>query len=165
MCSPIGVDRLEGDAWTTLPLSTDRPVCECSHSCDGEPVIETIPLSPGDAYDVVWDGRSADLADEWLACGAAYLCTSSACDAHNPQARLRPAPAGTYRITLGVHEAACPGDGSESTCFGSWSVPGVHGLCPASTQVSVDFELPESGEFVVPLSLESPKRARTCSSP
>lgn len=149
-CAPFSVERVGGGP---VALGTGfQCVCECPNP--GPARVETAQR-PSMTTELTWDGREVATCTRAVDCATRGFPGSVVLER---QGASRPVTAGRYRATFAVLDelpAGCTArmDGTASCSttpgFPSGSPPSSYDRCPSSRTVSVEFDLPASGEAVV----------------
>ncbi len=154
-CATFEIER-EGDGgFERVPLDLGAScVCECP--APGEPLaIGLTPLSSPTPYNLLWDGRQMVSVVRTIDCATRSFSVRG--PAMERVGALQPLPAGRYRVSIAVIDTVPPG--CQKLMEGYWCppmstsgapAPGAYALCPGR-RVSATFDLPESGELVVPV--------------
>lgn len=150
-CAPFSIARV-GGAEVTLGLPF-QCICECPAP---PPPGPSMLRRAGGTAELTWDGRGLATCTEAVDCstrgwpGAGFQLTT--------RAVAQPVAPGRYRATFGFFDAlpdecsAGGGDGTASCSrFGPPGFPGGRGWarCESERTVSVEFELPMTGEVTV----------------
>lgn len=136
--------------------------CECPNP--GSPRVETYRrVAPGATYEVTWDARALVTYEETLDCST---WGPSAMPVKITRGVLQPVRAGTYTASIALEEtvpSSCTVTGDEANCpftYGGYggssgAPPGaIASLCESTKTATSTFVLPESGDVVVPVTLE-----------
>jgi hypothetical protein len=155
-CSSLEIDRLP----EVLAVPRWQENCDCKLG-DVTSRARLSRLDPGASLTVVWDGRESEQRSSLYVCGnGTRRCTGP---------RYFPSPAGRYRAGVAVYIdttdwamqeyiASC---GDAATCYVTGAVlpTGVRTSCfelfeSPPPMRRVDFDLPASGEIVVPIPID-----------
>ncbi len=151
-CSAWRLSYLDG----TLP--GDRaPGYQCGCECPPPPssaVAGYAILSPGEAIDFTWDGR----VEIWYLAyyrDCSYYVGNRTYPMYSSVAQ--PAPAGRYTVTVGVDDtvpSTCSATEESVTCPSAMYGSALGEVsCSRPSPITTTFELPESGDIVVPISI------------
>ncbi len=157
-CSPAAYTRLDGATETAVPLGLGfQCLCECPRPPDPYAsalmsfmAVRGVPGLTWDAREIVTCTSAFDCGTRWPGAGWQTVVNAA----------WVPVQPGRYRATFGIVDTLPRGcfeatDGAV-TCSGEamYPSPGYfppYGICPAMRRVSVEFELPASGDVIVPV--------------
>ena len=154
-CSPYAISRGTADLALVIPYQ-----CGCECPAPPEPgLTELWVLSPGQSKDLVWDARVLATYSTSTACSSAYSGGPQPPPAAVLHGVWQPVDPGNYRVTLIVKSSVpttCKVNNEVVSCD-SWSedTPGrwQGRLCDRTTTVNATFDLPETGDVIVPVTL------------
>lgn len=151
-CSPYAISQGTTNLTLAIPY-------QCGCECPAPPspgLTELWAISPGQSKDLVWDARALATYSTSMTCSAAYHGAPPASILHGV---WQPVAVGNYQVTLIVKSAvptACKANNEEVACdywsedeYGRWLV----GICDRTTTVKATFDLPETGDVIVPVTL------------
>lgn len=155
-CSPFEIERGAHD-----PVTQGRPYAPL---CEGPPPQRPAPrsaLALDAAPELIWDAR------ELVATGSGCFDCGSGSGLTRYQTysidALEPVAAGRYRATFAILDAVdgalplgCSADGGMAYCAPTWGMGfggGPFTICPASRFVTVELDLPASGDVEVPVEI------------
>jgi hypothetical protein len=156
-CTRFAVESYENGAWTALPIGANSlepdDIC-CEGGCDWSNLWHYfVEVPPGQSASLEWDARAVVLSDDTYACAYGVEYRPSA---------LQPVAPGRYRIALGLRlEVEAPDCQEEDkgvvpcTVIESGSFPPqIESMCEVPESVTVEFQLPATGD--VDLSVSYP---------
>jgi hypothetical protein len=152
-CSPYAISQGTTDLKLAIPY-------QCGCECPAPPapgLTELLAISPGQTKDVVWDARALETYSVVRPCSPTW--GPSAPPASVIYGVWQPAPPGNYQVTLIVKSSvptACKANNEDVACdywsedeYGRW----LGGICDRTTTVKATFDLPETGDVIVPVTL------------
>ncbi len=158
-CDAQSFARSTSAGWTPLTLTAPFVcVCECNPPRFTPVATEWRRFDPASLPSVTWDARALVRYAYNFDCGQRFTGRSvERFDAFVAQ----PVAAGRYRATFAIRDDApsgCAVEGATATCSadssGSGSAFGSdHTLCPAPRTVTVEFDLPATGDVEIPVTV------------
>lgn len=158
-CDPHAFARGAGASWTPLMLTAPF-VCECE--CNPPRVTpvatEWRRIDAASRPSVTWDARALVRYAHPVNCGQRFPGRG----VENFDAFVaQPVAAGHYRVAFAIRDDApsgCNVDGATATCSASPSGSGTGfgsdiALCPSPRTVTVEFDLPATGDIEVPVTV------------
>lgn len=152
-CGAYDVESLDTGLGVTLGIGFEC-VCECPAPGEPGPTALRAPAAGAEPLELVWDGRGLRTYTTCVDCaergwpGAGWQRVTGGA--------LQPTPAGRYRITIPVYDELPATCGESSPGSASCSPPAGPGFpfasyraCEAPRTVSVEVDLPESGEIEI----------------
>lgn len=152
-CSPYAITQGTTNLTLAIPY-------QCGCECPVPPapgLTELLVVSPGQTKDVVWDARALETYSVERPCAPTW--GPSAPPASVIYGVWQPALPGNYQVTLIVKSSVpttCKANNEDVTCdywsedeYGKWQ----GGICDRTTTVKVTFDLPETGDVIVPVTL------------
>jgi len=157
LCSPLGIERLSPSAEPVYLTghSLDPDCCEpVSGTCDeisGRGAAAYGRLLPGETMDMPWDARSVVTDACMVSCGnysrPMYIA-------------FQPVTAGKFKVSVGYTDALepdCKPDqvtGTTASCYLGFANPAAQEeQCWSTYNTSVEFELQEGVDLVVPVAI------------
>ena len=152
-CSPYAISQGTTNLTLAIPY-------QCGCECPAPPapgLTELWVISSGQTKDLVWDARALESYSTSVSCSPAW-------GPFAPPAPVlygvwQPIPPGNYQVTLIVKSSvptACKADSEVVGCdywsegeYGRWQ----GGICDRTTTVHATFDLPETGDVIVPVTL------------
>lgn len=155
-CRTFEIERVTDGGFERVPLDLGAScVCECSPP--GAPSsIELAPVSVATRV-IPWDGRQMVSVTRTIDCSTRSFTVHGR--ATEIVGALQPLPAGRYRVSVAVVDAAP--SGCQKLMEGYWCPPsnatatipaGSYALCPGR-RVSTEFDLPSEGAVTVPVAI------------